>query len=229
MINEESIRAVGASRLDAEFGRPLYSSYSFAQIPQAVHYLLTGTGAPGLPLDTLGDARQYDRVILLVIDALGWRFIEQYADDYPFLRRLVAEGIVSKLSSQFPSTTAAHMTTIHTGLTVGASGVFEWFYYEPLLDRIIAPLLFSFAGDKERNTLRAADIAPRELYPTTTLYQELAHDDIRSFVFQHQDYAYSPFSKAVTAGAQVIAYATLAEALVNFTQRVLTEKGRAYY
>src|SRR5690349_8402814 len=105
MINQESIRVVGASRLDAEFGRPLYSSYSFAQIPQALRYLLTGAGDLGLPPDTIGDVRQYDRVILLVIDALGWRFIEQYADDYPFLRRMVADGVVSKLSSQFPSTT----------------------------------------------------------------------------------------------------------------------------
>ena len=54
--------------------------------------------------------------------------------------------MVEKLTAQFPSTTAAQITTIHTGQTVGEHGLFEWNYYEPVLDAVIAPLLFSFAG-----------------------------------------------------------------------------------
>ena len=88
-------------------------------------------------------------MVLLFIDAFGWRFFERYADDYPLLRRILDEGYVTKLTSQFPSTTAAHVTTIHTGLPVDQSGVFEWFYYEPTIDALIAPLTFSFAGDRE--------------------------------------------------------------------------------
>src|SRR5687768_17288702 len=130
MINEESFRTVDAAQFGMKFARPLYGSYCFSQIPQTVRYLLGAAAAPGLPLDTLGNLNsQYDHVILFLVDALGWRFIEQHAGEYPFLRRIFAEGVVSKLTSQFPSTTAAHVTTIHTGLSPAESGVYEWFYY----------------------------------------------------------------------------------------------------
>jgi hypothetical protein len=229
MINEASMRAVDAATFKGQFIRPLYGSYCFSQIPQTVRYRLGAAATPGLPLDTLGQINsQYDHVILFLVDALGWRFIKQYADEYPFLRRIFAEGVVSKLTSQFPSTTAAHVTTIHTGLSPAESGVYEWFYYEPLLDQLIAPLLFSYAGGKERNTLRGA-VDPKKLYPTTTLYQDLRRYAVRSTLFHNLDHAYSPYSQVVTAGADVVAFGTLPEALVNLTQRVLADSDRSYY
>ena len=79
-------------------------------------------------------------------------------------------GLVSKLTSQFPSTTAAHMTTIHTGLPVGVHGVYEWFTLLPKLNRIIAPLLFSFAGDTVPDTLLASGVAAADVYPESDFY-----------------------------------------------------------
>ncbi|MEP7284148.1 MAG: alkaline phosphatase family protein [Chloroflexota bacterium] len=210
--------------------KPLYETYCFSQIPQTIHFLLTGQGAPGLPESTLATLpRHYDKVILLFIDGFGWRFFERYCDKYPFLKRFISDGVVSKLTSQFPSTTSAHTTTIHTGLPVGESGVFEWAYYEPLLDQIISPLLFSFSGDKGRNTLSKAGISPQMLFPRRTVYQSLQQQDIKSYVFQHRDYTPSPFTNTMFAGAQVSAYKTFAEALLNLGDALLAEPGKAYY
>src|SRR3954451_15796858 len=120
MINARANDAVGGSRFSATFRKPLYSSYCFSRIPATINYLLTGQDGQTLPMDVLGKLpTRYRRVILLFVDAFGWRFFERYADDYPFLRRFVEEGVVSQLTAQFPSTTAAHVTTIHTGLPVG--------------------------------------------------------------------------------------------------------------
>ena len=65
-------------------------------------------------------------MVLILLDGFGWRFFEKVADDYPALRRFAAASGVVKLTSQFPSTTAAHVTCLHTGLELGQSGVYEW-------------------------------------------------------------------------------------------------------
>ena len=98
--------------------------------------------------------------MLILLDGFGWRFFEKVVEAYPALRRFAAADGVAKLTAQFPSTTAAHITCLHTGLEVGQSGVYEWQYYEPQLDAIITPLLFSYAGTKERDQLKATGIDP---------------------------------------------------------------------
>jgi Type I phosphodiesterase / nucleotide pyrophosphatase len=230
MINQESLAVVESARFSAQFMRPLYEGYAFAQIPQTIRYCLTDSPQKGVPFGERDDLYQkYDAVVLLFVDAFGWRFFEKYHERSPFLRRAVEQGLVSKLTSQFPSTTAAHVTTIHTGLPVGESGVYEWYYYEPLLDRMIAPLLFSFAGDAERDTLTSTGVAAQALYPTQSLYQELQPHGVDSVVFQHVSYAHSPYSKIVTNGARRVPYRTLPEALVNLGQLLDRQKRKSYY
>ena len=231
MFNEESLAVVSASQFNPYFTRPIYDSYAFARIPDTIRSLLTGQdGAGALPPRTLAHLpRRYNKVILILIDAFGWRFLQRFVDDYPFLRRIASEGVISKLTSQFPSTTAAHVTTIHTGLPVGESGVYEWFFYEPTLDAMIAPLMFSFAGDRARNTLQRAGVHPRTLYPRRTFYQSLKDAGVRSYVFQNRLYTPSPYSDAVFDGAQTIPYQTVSEALTNLTDLVIREEALAYF
>lgn len=230
MIHQASLDALAAAQHTAHFICPRYADYSFTQIAQTVRCCLGASPAQGVPFGPRSDLyAQYDAVVLLFVDAFGWRFFEQYAERAPALRRFVDDGLVCKLSAQFPSTTAAHVTAMHTGLPCGQSGVFEWFYYEPQLDAVIAPLLFSFAGDKVRDTLRATGIDPAQLYPTATLYQELAQHGVDSWVLQHHSYAHSPFTQCVAAGASIVAYHTLPEALVNLAQLLEQRRNRSYY
>ncbi|HEX9373769.1 MAG TPA: alkaline phosphatase family protein [Roseiflexaceae bacterium] len=230
MINAQSLQAVESAQISPQFVRPLYDAYGFAQIPQTIRYCLAASEQRGIPFGPRDDLYQrYDTVILLLVDALGWRFFEQYGDSAPFLRRFAGDGLVCKLTSQFPSTTAAHITTIHTGLPVGQSGVYEWFYYEPQLDALIAPLLFSFARDSKRNTLARAGVPAEALYPSQTLYQDLGRHGVDSFIVQHQAYAFSPYTKVVTSGARIVPYRTLPEALVNLDQLLDRQRGKAYY
>ncbi len=229
MLNQESVAAVEAARFGAHFVRPLYDTYGFARIPGTIERLLTGVGAPPLPPAALAglDAR-YTTVVLVLIDAFGWRFFEPRLDHDPFLRRFAEHGVVSRLTTMFPSTTSAHVTALHTGLDPAASGIFEWFYYEPTLGRVIAPLLFSYAGDKERETLAAAGVDPAPILPSDTLYRRLAAAGVRSTVLQHASYAQSSYTRVVCAGAEVLGYRTTAEALVTLTERLAAHPEPSY-
>ena len=113
--------------LDPTFVRPSYDQNCFTTVPASIGPLLGTPGVAALPETFLpGRPHAFRAVVLILLDGFGWRFIEKVADDYPALGRFAAAGGVAKLTSQFPSTTAAHITCLHTGLEVGQSGVYEW-------------------------------------------------------------------------------------------------------
>ncbi|MBL8050208.1 MAG: alkaline phosphatase family protein, partial [Anaerolineales bacterium] len=141
-------------------------------------------------------------------------FFEKF-QDAPFIKQVAKHGKIEKLTSQFPSTTAAHVTTIHTGLPVGVSGVHEWYYYEPSVDLVIAPLLFSKAGNFERESLRQLGGNAGEVFPKGIFYPELKKMGVDSFNFGIRDYMASTYSKAVMKGSEVRGFKTLSEALIN--------------
>jgi predicted AlkP superfamily pyrophosphatase or phosphodiesterase len=230
MLNQESVAAVEAARFGPRFVRPLYDSFGFARIPPTVERLLTDVGPEPLPPSTLdGLGKAFDTVILILLDGFGWRFFAPAMEHVPFLRRFADEGVVSRLTTMFPSTTAAHVTAMHTGLHPAASGVYEWYHYEPNLNRVIAPLLFSFAGDRARETLAELGVSPTQIFPSTTLYQRLAAAGVGSSVFQHASYADSSGSQAICAGARMFPYRTPAEAITTLTQLLAAQRGPAYY
>src|SRR6266480_2984356 len=230
MLNSGSLNAVNGAKFSQRFVKPLYDSYCFAALPQTIEFMLTGEGDSALPLDTFGNLpTRYNKVILLFVDAFGWRFFKQYAEKYTFLKTALRYGAVSKMTSQFPSTTAAHVTCMHTGLDVGQSGVYEWNYYEPLVDEVITPLLFSYAGDKERDTLKRTRIPAAAFFPTETFYQKLQTRDILSYIFQSASYSSSTFSNIVYQGATVVPYRTLAGALTQLSELVIAEKTSPTY
>ena len=230
MLNGASLRAVDAASWGTQFRRPLYDSYCFSRLPELIGTLLPGSARSPLSDLLLGPlARPYERVILCFIDAFGWRFFERYQDRYPFLSRFARDGMVTKLTSQFPSTTVAHLTAIHTGLPVGQSGLYEWFHYEPRVDAVIAPLLFSYAGDTERETLARSGMRPEDLYPQATIYREFAKRGIASFVLQSKAYTPSAYSDVVHAGARVLPFTDLVDGLTTLRDLVMAHAGPAYY
>ena len=232
MLNAPSLNTVNSSRFSQSFIKPLYQSYCFANLPATIQYLLTGLGQSTLPTDVLsGLPTRYNKVVLFFIDAFGWRFFEQYADSYPMLKTFLQHGTVSKLTSQFPSTTSAHVTCINTGLNVAQSGVYEWNYYEPLVDALITPLRFSYTGDSKADTLKASGIAPEAFYPTRTFYQTLQSLGVQSHAFQSAAYTQSTYSSMVFKGAHSLSpFRTLEHALDQLAEHVLDkEEIPAYY
>jgi Type I phosphodiesterase / nucleotide pyrophosphatase len=209
---------------------PAYGERCFADLPATVERLLgAGDGRGGLAPDVLGRFdRRWERVLLVLLDAFGWTAAERHAG-HPFLRRASVEGAIARITSQFPSTTAAHATTIHTGLPLGASGVYEWFQHEPALAAVIAPLLFSFAGDAEAETLLAAGFEPAQLFPVETVYQRLAAAGVESRTVQPAAFAGNVVSRWLGRGAQSRPFTTLAQFEAELRAAVTASGGRYVY
>jgi hypothetical protein len=181
----------------------------FAALPATVARLL-GVGEGGVALE--GVPARADRVLLVLLDAFGWRFFTRHGD-HPLLRRMQA---VLPLTSMFPATTTAHVTTLHTGVGVGEHGLYEWNVYDPGLDALVTPLLFSFAGDGVRDTLLRAGGDPDAVLPSMpTLYERLAQAGVACAVFEPAAFAPSTYDSVLARGARVHPIADLASGMAQ--------------
>lgn len=160
-----------------------------------------------------------ERIALVLLDALGLEALMRERD-HPLFDRLEIEPI----ESQFPSTTAAHVTTMHLGLPVHEHGLYEWRVLEPALGEIIVPLRFRRdASDVDADLVGRLD--PRALIPGPTLYESL---QVRSIVVEPFGISGSPYGRAATAGAEAIAFRTLEEGLERVAGAMRSDPGLGY-
>ena len=102
--------------------------------------------------------------ILLLVDGLGLEQLEQYSAHAPFLRKALKQQTEAQteLSTIYPSTTAAALSSFGTGLPPGEHGLVGYDVYDPDRDTVINQL----GGWDERTD-------PETWQPTPTIFQQL--------------------------------------------------------
>ena len=113
--------------------------------------MLGGADLPDWIPPAVADA---SAVVVLVLDGLGWRQLEERADVAPVLNSL-AGGPISTVA---PSTTATALSSIATGLTPAEHGILG---YRMLMRGAVTNML-RWATDEG---VRRHDVSPRELQP----------------------------------------------------------------
>jgi Type I phosphodiesterase / nucleotide pyrophosphatase len=212
---------------------PCYESYCLSKLPSAVLALL-GIPQPDHALfklvqDTVAH-RQFPRqVVLILIDGFGWHQWLRYAERYDFFNRVTSRGIVAPITTVFPSTTAAALTTIHSGLTPQEHGLPEWWVYFDELDTIAASLPFTPLGARGRDKLLEAGVKPSILFGGRTVYQTLAKAGVPSFTFIRDAYAHSAYSSVVHKGSVTVPFITSSDMLVNLRRKIAEVSGPAYF
>ena len=157
------------------------------------------------------------RVVLVYFDAFGWRFLERHGD-HP----LFAGAAVERWSACFPSTTTVHSTTIHSGLTLGEHGLYEWNVFEPRLNRLVTPLWFCFAGDDRPGSLVDAGFTAHDLFPEQTLYHRLL--PVPSYVAMPAGIARSQTSRVLLQDATVLPFEENGEGLASLCAALAAEE-----
>src|SRR6185312_3356446 len=121
-----------------------------------------------------------------------------------------------------------HVTTMHTGRPVVEHGMYEWNIYEPSLDALVTPLMFSFAGDADRDTLRGTGADVRTLYLTATLYRRLSTQGVRCIVLHPSTFAPSTYDGVLLDGATLHPYDSLAAGFETLGEELHARSGPTY-
>src|SRR4029077_5345785 len=93
----------------------------------------------------------------------------------------------------------------------GVHGVYEWFTFLPKADRIIAPLLFSFAGDALPNTLLAHGVHAGDVFPEGDFYPTLRDAGVAAHVALPLEIAASTPGTMLLRHAAVHPYSDIAD------------------
>ena len=164
---------------DQDWVVPHYDGLSIANLPSTVAALL-GTELPGalptLPRELWADwAPGLRRVVLVLLDALGYRVLQEMwaMGEGQAFAGLVKAGRLAPLTSVFPSTTDAALTSLSTGLPPAAHGWLAYTMYLRELGLAANAILLSPIWSGQRDLLVDWGLDPETLVPAPTLAQRL--------------------------------------------------------
>ena len=209
--------------------KPDYSGYCLSNVPSTVMSIFgVNHGRPVLPKDALGgvETSGVDNVILLICDGLGYN--KWKGDDKGLMGAFSKNGSVRPITTVFPSTTAAALTAVSTGLTPQEHGLPEWYVYMDELGEIIVTLPFARVGDRGRDTL-VGEFNPRGLFDGRTIFQKLREQDVGCTSLTSRALAYSKYSVVSRAGSKVVAYAAASDFTVSLRRLVERARGRNFF
>jgi hypothetical protein len=206
---------------------PDYRGYCLCNVPPTIFSLFgLGDGGRGLPRDALGptETSGTENVVLFLLDGLGYSEWRKQKEN-GFIGALSRKGNVRPISTVFPSTTAAALTTISTGLTPQEHGLPEWYVYMKEIGEVIVTLPFARAGEPGRDTLVGA-MDPRALFDGTTIFERLKAGGVESTSLTNRVLAHTAYSEVARRGSKVEPYISASDLSVNLRNLVERAKGK---
>jgi len=164
---------------------------------------------------SLTNLSEYRRVVLLIIDGLGARYLDAHPG-------YLAEHKAMEMTSVFPTTTASAITTFMTGLAPQQHGLTGWFTYLQELGAVTAVLPCQLRGSRESIVERGVDVA--DLYGHTPFFDLLAAP---STVLAPDWIVDSPFNLAHSGRARRVGYGDL-DGMLNHLRKIIATGERRY-
>jgi hypothetical protein len=172
------------------------------------------------PLKTLdiGALRKSTNIVLLVVDGLGYEYLQQYGAN-----SILKEHLRDRMTSVFPSTTATGITTFLTGLAPQQHAVTGWFMLVKELGVVARILPFNprYGGSPISKT----GIDPNLVIGQQPLSARLKAE---SYYTIPQNLFESDYTTATSIGAKKISYDSLDECLDKIKNIVFSNSKRKF-
>jgi predicted AlkP superfamily pyrophosphatase or phosphodiesterase len=182
---------------------------------------------PKEPMASFIETDDIRTVVLIVVDGLGYDTWLQHSHDGGFLGVLTDKGLVFPITTVFPSTTAAALTTLSTGLTPQEHGLPEWHVYIRDLDMIIATLPFSPMGQRGQDRL-LDNASPRILFSGVPMHYILRRAGVKTQALLSSHLAGSAYTRMALRGSEITPYASLSDMAVKLAKKVEDAKERTF-
>jgi hypothetical protein len=202
---------------------PDYAGYSICNVSQLVWRNFGIENRCPAVLSPILD-RPYSRVLLLILDALGWNQLHTWINDLPSLRRLCGSARLTPLTVTFPSTTTVALTAIYTGLTPAEHTITGHNVYLREVGSIMDVLRFSPYGDPRREVYAERGLDVHQLFPMYTVFEPLKERNLEGLSITRGIFTNTALGWLHHVGAEVVGYLTGADMFVHLRQALRTRK-----
>ncbi len=156
-------------------------------------------------------------IVLIVIDGLGYEFIQKYGRD-----TFLSKNLKDKITSVFPATTASAMTAFSTGVPSQQHGLTGWFVYLKELGAVTTVLPFrTRAGNL---SLAENGINYKDIFSQESFFKELGTP---SFYIGSGKYIDSDYSRTAHEGAKRLPFSSL-KSFTQQIQKLISDSQRKY-
>ncbi len=238
MILKNVEKEILAKQKKGEWILPFYDKFCLSNIPATILDLFSLSAQRSLlpffpeKYRKLAGTKHL-KVVLLVIDAFGYYAWLQAAKEKSFYRTITKKGTLLPLTSVFPSTTTAGITSLQIGLTPQEHAFFEWHLYLRELDEVILSLPFSPIKPKAQDKLLERGVDPKIILESQVdrhiIYRKLRKAGIPSYVFASEPIAKSVYTTRIFQGGSVVAYKRSSDLVVALRKHLINARGRSYF
>ena len=222
------LRAVRFGDEQPTWIRPSYDGLGIVNLPWSILAALGGepqgptVSAEVWPKPLVAGA---GAVLLLVVDGLGYEQLRRAMADglTPALARLRSEAAWFPLTSVFPSTTAAALTTLATGQPPARHGLVGFTCYLREFGMLSNLLFWTPLGAFPSYASQGLD--PRPFLPVPTIAELSGQYGIDCVVVAPETFAETPLTRMHSAAARYLGYRTAGQ-FVAHIQRALAMPGR---
>jgi len=186
-----------------------------------------GVGEAGVGI-ALAEERRYRRVVLVILDALGYEATQHFAERVPSLARMLQRAELHRLTSVFPSTTTVALTSIYGAATPAEHGLLGHQVFMPELGGIGDMLRYSPRGRSKRDAYLDEGIDSRALFPMETIFQRLKEAGVACTFLSRAEFRRSGLGRLHHPGAKYVGYRHLADFGVMLRRALVDSRAPAF-
>lgn len=202
---------------------PDYQAYATCNVSQVIlRNFGLGNRCPEV-LHPLLD-RTYNRVVLCIVDALGWNQLHTWIDEIPPLKRFYERARVLPLTTTFPSTTTVALTTLYTGLTPTEHTITGHYMFMRELGAVMDVLRFSPMGDPRREVYAERGVDVHELFPMYTVFEPLKKAGLQGLSITRGIFTNTALGWLHHVAADVLGYLTGSDMFVHLRHAIEQRK-----
>ena len=181
---------------------PDYGGYSIDSIPSFIRALFGEQVERGRQLLSLLPGSLPQRVILLILDGIGYMHLSRILSEFPhmFLNRLIDGGNMLPVTSVFPATTATALASLSTGVTPQEHGMLGYRLYLKETSAITNMISLSLLGNDVADTALDAGIDEKTFLVHPNLSEQLHDIGVSSHVIMNKYIARSGLSRLLYDG-----------------------------